>query len=213
MFETIKRNDRPRVKQTAITRNTHNAIDIMGRPSNGTFNCITGEVNLNEKGISNFWRKVNKNGPFPDKTIEAYKDLVEPCWIWTASEHGGGYGGFGIGSKVFLTHVISWIIHNGQKPVGMCVLHRCDNRPCVNPEHLFLGTRITNNLDCLTKGRIVYGEKNGRAKLTAELVRQARTEYSFGNISFIELGKKYGVNAMTIRPAILGRTWGHIKPA
>lgn len=91
-----------------------------------------------------FWEKVEK---------------TDGCWNWTAcvlkgyKGFTGGYGLFGIGGKSFLVHRLSWEINNGRIPDGLCVLHTCDNRKCVNPEHLFLGTRGDNARDMVLKGR------------------------------------------------------------
>lgn len=89
------------------------------------------------------------------------KFIVHPgsrCWIWTASLRGdfkGGYGQIGLDRRrgVHDAHRVSWLLHHGEIPTGMCVLHKCDNPKCVNPEHLFLGTRTENTLDMITKGR------------------------------------------------------------
>lgn len=90
-----------------------------------------------------FWAKVAKS---------------DSCWNWTGSLAGSGYGYLHIGDKVErkprTAHRVSWEIHNGPIPEGLWVLHKCDNRKCVNPEHLFIGDRVDNMRDCAAKGRV-----------------------------------------------------------
>lgn len=82
---------------------------------------------------------------------------TDSCWLWTASKNHKGYGQFGIGSrkniKMVKAHRASWILHNGEIPEGLFVLHTCDIRHCVNPAHLFLGTNADNMCDMISKGR------------------------------------------------------------
>jgi hypothetical protein len=76
------------------------------------------------------------------------------CWLWTGGTTNGGYGVIGVGrGRLHRAHRISWEIANGPIPDGLKVLHRCDNPPCVNPAHLFLGTQVDNMRDCAAKGR------------------------------------------------------------
>ena len=78
-----------------------------------------------------------------------------PCWIWTGNVNAKGYGYLSRGSRHeghIQAHVASWVIRHGD-PGGLCVLHRCDNPPCVNPDHLFLGSLADNNQDMAQKGR------------------------------------------------------------
>jgi hypothetical protein len=107
---------------------------------------------LDPTTIARFWTHVSKS--------------TEPdgCWLWTGRPNGRfGYGRFWIKQSRYLTHRVSWTINNGPIPDGMLVLHSCDNPPCVNPAHLFLGTHLTNRRDCIEKGRVRYaiGDRNG----------------------------------------------------
>lgn len=102
-----------------------------------------------------FWPRVNKAGPI-------HAVLGTPCWLWTGAPDNRGYGRLSttLGGSVLKAHRLSWEIANGAIPEGLCVLHRCDNPPCVNPEHLFLGTRPDNARDMADKGR--HGRYNAK---------------------------------------------------
>src|SRR5581483_2912402 len=83
------------------------------------------------------------------------------CWEWKGKGSGNGYGGFYAHGKHRLAHRVAWELRNGVIPDGMHVLHHCDNRRCVNPAHLFLGTHNDNMADMCAKGRQAKGDRNG----------------------------------------------------
>lgn len=84
----------------------------------------------------------------------------EPCWVWVGGTYRNGYGQATWQSGKISAHRLSWILHRGQIPVGMFVCHHCDNPPCVNPAHLFLGDAETNGRDMADKGRAgITGQK------------------------------------------------------
>ena len=99
--------------------------------------------------MKRFWDKVNKDGPLPDQ--DKYPGLGF-CWEWTACITIDGYGSFNFEGQSQLAHRISWLITFGVYPEEY-VLHRCDNRLCVRPDHLFLGTNADNIQDMVNKGR------------------------------------------------------------
>lgn len=159
-----------------------------------------------------FWEKVSKNGPI-------HPVLKTRCWVWTASTNGFGYGLIQRGARGEgneRAHRASWQLHCGAIPDGLCVLHRCDNPPCVNPQHLFLGTKLVNNHDMMAKGRyrpdssLPRGEAHHYSKLTADSVREGRLLFHSGVASIQELADKNDVAPATMYAAIYRVTWQHV---
>ncbi len=98
------------------------------------------------------------------------------CMEWKFHKGTGGYGNIRVHRKSKRAHRVSYERSIGPIPKGLFVLHRCDNPPCINPDHLFLGTHTDNVQDCIDKGRWTNGEKNGMSKLTSELVLKIRAD-------------------------------------
>jgi hypothetical protein len=132
---------------------------------------------------------------------------VTGCWIWTGSLNNLGYGRFAINRSHRGAHRMSWEAHRGQIPPGLQVLHKCDVRCCVNPDHLFLGTASDNMGDMWAKrrhpGAGQRGEKHSQAKLTAEQVAEIRASRPFTK----GLAKKYGVSNSRISAIRNNQSW------
>lgn len=167
---------------------------------------------MNRDTIKRFWSKVLKAGP-------------DDCWIWTASNRSKGYGAFvwrDNSGKVIQgrAHVFSFEIHFG-KP-SKCVLHSCDNPPCVNPHHLFQGTKADNNRDMLMKGRHVRGgthcgkiggkyergEDHHNARLTEATIRSIRRLKK--RLSYSELSFRFGVAVGHLSRIVNRKAWAHV---
>jgi len=143
------------------------------------------------------------------------KILDTGCHTWLAAINGPKYGTFSIFNKPMPAHRLAWIIANNKEiPEKMCICHHCDNRLCVNPEHLFLGTKKDNAKDRKNKGRNgnIKGEKNGRAKLTEKDVWDILNEYykSPYKVFKYDIAKKYNVQGPAICKITTGMTWKYI---
>lgn len=150
--------------------------------------------------LERFWSKVDLSN-------------TSGCWNWTASTNHKGYGQINSGKKVLRAHRVSYEMTNGLIPKGLNVLHSCDNRKCVNPAHLRIGTSKENTNDMDSRGRRVNspqpGENNAQAKLTEKEVLMIRTQHAQG-VSQRALGREYGVDNTTISLIVTRKKWKHI---
>ena len=117
-----------------------------------------------------FWSKVQKAGP-------------DDCWEWVAGKGGRGYGMFWLDGKQVKAHRVAWMLENGPIPPGKgyhgtCVLHSCDNPPCVNPAHLFIGSNAVNQADMRAKGREVNSSELRAVRLLFRGKDQTITEWA-----------------------------------
>jgi len=147
------------------------------------------------------------------------------CWLWMGRRNHKGYGVFHfLNGTTVLAHRLSWfmkygaeLLRRGNNAEGMCMLHICDNPPCVNPDHLFLGTKADNNEDMVRKGRNSHlggkglnkGARNGQVKLDEEKVVEIRKLLRQG-VTQAELGRMFGVHRGTIGEIHRGRNWRHV---
>lgn len=150
--------------------------------------------------MEEFWNKVAKS---------------EGCWEWQGSRNGQrkGYGSFWYRGRHHRAHRFAWTLANGEIPPGLLVCHRCDNPPCVRPDHLFLGTNEDNMADMRAKGRARNGQKcgemNSNAILTAAQVKELRQLRDAG-YSFRSIAARMGLSKATVIAAARGETWASV---
>ena len=148
--------------------------------------------------------------------FERYFERGEPdaCWPWLGSKNGTGrlncYGRFAYGRKKYIASRLAYVIANGPIDRTLLVCHTCDNPPCVNPAHLFIGTTRDNTLDAVRKGRNrscgMVGVANHNARLNPNAVRAIRRS----PLNNSELARCFGVDPSAVRQVRVGRTWRHV---
>jgi hypothetical protein len=137
------------------------------------------------------------------------------CWEWTGTQNHSGYGLYTVGDgkrrrKTHSAHRYSWVLKFGPVPDGLFVCHRCDNRSCVNPDHLFLGTAKDNMVDASDKMRMSHGEHHHETTLTEEMVTALRAEYATTGKSTRDLAQEFGISPSSAWRIINRKTWKHI---
>lgn len=133
----------------------------------------------------------------------------DACWEWLGGRWGQmHYGRFKYRGATYSAHRVAWQLTHGQIPDGLFVLHRCDNPPCVNPSHLFLGTQKDNLVDRDRKGRSVYhrGAANSAAKLSESAVAEIRAQYKAGRLQR-DIAKDFGTTQTNVSWIVRGLTW------
>lgn len=140
--------------------------------------------------------------------VQKIKYQTTGCWEWTAALSDNGYGKLGLndGSNYY-AHRVAYELFFGEVPEDKIVCHHCDNRKCVRPDHLFLGTQQDNMDDMIEKGRAAHGDRHPMAKLSMEKAKQIRLLYSHGAITLEELGAMFSVSRRSIANIIHNRIW------
>lgn len=139
------------------------------------------------------------------------EDRATGCWIWMGAHATKGYGEIKIPKtrRQIPAHRLSYLIHRGSIPSGKCVLHRCDNPACVNPAHLFIGTKMDNALDMVSKMRHCYGERQGGHKLTEQEVVDIHKLIKLG-VKQKQIAKIFNIGEMQISRIKRGHRWKHV---
>lgn len=134
----------------------------------------------------------------------------EECWEWTRSKSDRGYGQIRVGRKMVVASRFSYQLHFGEFQEDLFVCHKCDNRACVNPGHLFLGTQKANMEDAVSKNRHAFGTRNGQAKLTNESVLEICILYLTGKWSTYKIAKHIGISQSVVKGVLSGTAWQHL---
>ncbi len=180
-----------KIKHTINMPDPENTIDRKPR-----------EINTAIIGVERFWNGVDVRGNME-------------CWPWKKGRNYDGYGVIaeprikGRRRQVLLTHRVAWVIANGPIPLGLNVCHTCDNPPCCNPSHYFLGDNKDNTNDKISKGRQCRGESNGAAVLTKEAVIKIRADHSNG-IKVAEIALANGICQAHVYKLINREAWLHV---
>jgi len=160
--------------------------------------------------LDSFTRKVPLRGPKPVLISEKFWSKVtrrgaDECWEWTGVLD-QGYGLIRITqSRSIRAHRVAFVLLKGAIPAELCICHKCDNRKCCNPKHLFIGTRNDNVQDAASKNRMSFGESHPRCKLSSDDVVKIRKEWSSGKVTQARLSRIYGVSNQHISGIVNGR--------
>lgn len=179
--------------------------------------------------------------PPPEERFWASVQKTDGCWLWTGPRDKDGYGIFHVDGKNIKAHRYSYELHRGPIPEGLWGLHKCDNPPCVRPDHLYAGTHIDNVNDAVERGRVPTGDRNGsrihpekrprgdqhwarqvsqmptrgaangRAKISESDVRKIRSLYATGKYSQSRLGEMFGLTQSGVGSIVNRRAWNHIE--
>ena len=178
------------------------------KPARGRGLCSAHYERLRKHGdpsvVLKPWHALTVEGRFKNRV--AVTD--NGCHVWTNGRNSKGYGTMKVNGKSVSAHRLAWEFANGTIPDGLCVLHKCDNPPCCNPDHLFLGTRKDNNDDRDAKGRNINhtGERHGRSVAPDQVIAEAITMKSAG-VTLREIQAWLSAQGYTAARSTIS-TWG-----
>lgn len=158
---------------------------------------MTTKISLEER----FWARVEVAGS-------------DDCWEWRGPRFPKGYGIFSMRGRTWNAHRAGWVLFRGEIGDGLVVCHRCDNRGCVNPNHLFLGTQQENIADMVAKGRQRGDHRPGDKCPTAKLSEDQAIEIkrrALAGESQKALAREFGLKQPTVSNIKTGKTWGHLS--
>jgi hypothetical protein len=173
------------------------------KPSHGGGYCHTHYSRIRQYGDVNRARGTRPRASAEERFwAKVTRAAGNACWGWTGAKKSHGYGTFMVDGVLVSANRFSYELHYGPIPEGLFACHRCDNPPCCNPAHLFLGTQAENMDDARRKGRT----RSGNARLTAATVRVA-TDRRAAGASFEAIAAELGVSRKTISRAVQGVTY------
>lgn len=159
------------------------------------------------------------NKPLEQRLHDAIKINNNGCWEWVKNRNKDGYGGLRYKSKTWMAHRLSYTFYKGPIPEGMLVCHKCDNPPCINPDHLFIGNNSDNMMDAYRKGRwkgvlgyrkkTCKGENHWYSKFKPEIILEIRKLFKSG-LRIIDICNKYNMNHATVSDICKRRSWKHL---
>lgn len=146
---------------------------------------------------------------------DRFYDKVAPdpnsgCWLWTGAVKELGYGVIGLGRRsqgIRKAHRVSWELHRGPIPEGLCVCHKCDVPGCVNPNHLFLGTLADNAQDTARKGRLKIPDNRGERATWSKLKTEQAADIATRRLTAREFAALYGVSESAVCRIWEGKNW------
>lgn len=150
-----------------------------------------------------FFEQIDKHGP-------VHPVLKTRCHLWTGFCNKAGYGRYRYKGEYKLVHRMIFELKHGKLPKSVCVLHRCDNPPCLRDEHLFKGSKKMNTKDCVSKQRNARGSSHGCSKLSDKDIKRIRKYWRSNNYYRKELAAMFGVHKATIGKIIHRRAWTHL---
>lgn len=156
--------------------------------------------------------------PLAQRLLTKYStDPDTGCWNWTGHTYPDGYGRireFGSEKRFVRAHRVSYQHFHGPVPDGLVVMHKCDNKRCINPDHLEVGTSAQNVRDAHARGLVTHmyrGMPAPQTKLTPDQVAVIRQKYAAGGVSQAAIGREFGVSKNTIQALICGRSWAGVR--
>lgn len=136
------------------------------------------------------------------------KKNINGCWIWSGCKYVSGHGALKVNNRKIRAHRFSYELFVGKIPEGMMVCHKCDNPPCVNPKHLFLGTQKDNIHDAIKKGR--FGGEHHHSVLKEKDILNIRRLYDSGSYKKVDIAKIFNISQPHIGRIIKREAWKYV---